>query len=65
MTEPDYKIQELFDTDRMCRYYIVWKLSRNLVEYYKVRQFDGLEEAKRCVRELRKYKQPIYHYIED
>jgi hypothetical protein len=67
MTNPDYKIQELFDVDRMCRYYVV--LKRALIpidmEYHTIKKFDELEKAKECVRQLRKYKEPVYHYVED
>ena len=66
MTDPDYKIQELFDVDRMCRYYVVLKKTHPMdIEYHSIKKFDELEKAKECVRRLRKYKQPIYHYVED
>lgn len=63
MTNPDYKIQELYDIDRMCRYYVV--LKNVTFEYHSIKKFDELEKAKECVRQLRKYKQPVFHYVED
>ena len=65
MTNPDYKIQELFDVDRMCRYYVVLERARFTVEYHAIKNFDDLEKAKECVRRLKKYKEPVYHYVED
>lgn len=67
MTNPDYKIEELFDVDRMCRYYVV--LKRALIptidmEYRTIKNFDDLQKAKECVRQLRKYKEPVYHYVD-
>lgn len=64
MTEPDYKIQELFDFDEMKVYYKVLKLSPT-GEYFIIKRFDDLMTARVCVKMARKYKQPIYHYVED
>jgi hypothetical protein len=64
MTNPDYKIQELFDFDEMKPYYKVLKLTP-IGEYFFFAQFDELMKAKCCVRMARKYKEPIYHYVED
>ena len=65
MTKPDYKIQELFDFDKMKVYYKVLQLSPPTGEYFFIKRFDDLMTAKVCVRMMRKYKQPIYHYVED
>ena len=65
MTNPDYKIQELFDFDEMKVYYKVLQLSPPTGEYFVIKRFDNLMTAKVCVRMMRKYKQPIYHYVED
>lgn len=68
MTNPDYKIQELFDVDRMCRYYVVLKrayIPMGNDDYHTIKKFDDLEKAKECVRQLRKYKESVYHYVED
>lgn len=64
MTNPDYKIQELFDFDEMKVYYNVLKLSV-IGDYFLMKRCDDLMAAKVCVRMARKYKQPIYHYVED
>lgn len=64
MTEPDYKIEELFDFDKMQLYYKVLKLTPT-GEYVLLRKCDELMQAKVCVRMGRKYKKPIYHYVED
>ena len=64
MTNPDYKIQELFDFDEMKVYYNVLKLSPT-GEYFLMKRCDDFITAKACVRMARKYKQPIYHYVED
>jgi hypothetical protein len=65
MTDPDYKIQELFDFDEMKVYYKVLKLSPPTGEYFFIKRFDDLMAAKVCVRMMRKYNKPIYHYVED
>ena len=64
MTNPDYKIQELFDFDEMKVYYNVLKLSIT-GEYLFIKRFNELMTARVCVRMARKYKNPIYHYVED
>lgn len=64
MTEPDYKIYEHFIVDEMKVEFGI--LKRNFAnDYILVRTFDTLEEAKECVRMCRKYKNLIYHYVED
>jgi len=64
MTNPDYKIEECFNVDEMKVDFIV--LARNFVnDYILVRTFDTLIEAKGCVRMLRKYKNRVFHYVED
>ena len=62
--EPDYKIQELFDFDKMQPYYKVLKLIPT-GEYVLVQRYDEFMAAKVCVRMCRKYKNPIFHYVED
>ena len=66
MTEPDYKIQELLDTETLLPYYKILKRYVN-GEYVAVnsKRYMWLSDAERDVRVLRKYKQPIYHYVED
>lgn len=65
---PDYKILEYFDVDQMKVLYTLLKLTP-IKDYVIVRAFEKLEEAKECVRMMRKYQKPnqkpIYHYVEN
>jgi hypothetical protein len=45
-------------------YYNVLKLSV-MGDYFLMKRCDDLMAAKLCVSMARKYKQPIYHYVED
>ena len=63
MTDPDYKIEELFDPENMRVYFVV--ISMIPTPSIISPQFDTLEEAKECVRMLRKYKNRIFHYVEN
>lgn len=63
MTNPDYKIQELFDPETMRVYFRV--ISMIPIPRIIGPQFDTLEEAKECVRMCRKYEDRIFHYVED
>ena len=63
MTEPDYKIEEIFDPANMKIYFRVYAL--NPTPSIIGPPFDILEEAKECVRMCRKYKNRIFHYVED
>ena len=53
MTNPDYKIEELFDPENMRVYFVV--ISMIPTPRIIGPQFDTLEEAKECVRMCRKY----------
>lgn len=64
MTEPDYKIEELYDFAEMKVYYNVLKLSPT-GEYFFIKKCDELMAAKACVKMARKYKNRIFHYVED
>ena len=64
MSDPDYKIEELFDFDKMKQYYNVLKLTLT-GEYVLVKKCDDFMTAKVCVRMGRKYKKRIFHYVED
>jgi len=59
----DYKIEEIFEPENMRVYFAVYSLGAN--PYLVPRQFDTLEEAKNCVRMCRKYKNRVFHYVED
>ena len=63
MTEPDYRIEEIFEPEHMRVYFSVYSLkpTPSLIR----RQFETLEEAKECVRLCRKHRKRIFHYVED
>jgi len=65
MTESDYKIEEIFDPERMEVYFMVYALNRDRSYTFFNRRFDTLDEAKDCVRMCRKYKNRVFHYVED
>lgn len=65
MTESDYKIEEIFDPERMEVYFMVYALNRDRSYTFFNRRFDTLDEAKDCVRMCRKYKNRIFYYVED
>jgi hypothetical protein len=64
MTNPDYKIKELFDPETMRVYFRVISMGPEYPRFIGP-QFDTLDDAKYCVRMCRKYKNRIYHYVED
>jgi hypothetical protein len=63
MIEPDYKIEEIFDPERMEVYFRVYALNPSTT--FVNRRFDTLERAKDCVRMCREYKNRVFHYVED
>jgi hypothetical protein len=73
MTEQDYRIEELFEPENMRVYFSVWFSKNTCASTYTLganpqlirRQFETLEEAKDCVRMCRKYKNRVFHYVED
>ena len=66
MTNHDYIIQELLDTETLLPYYKILKRYVN-GEYIAVnsKRYMWLSDAEKDVRVLRKYKKPIYHYVEN
>ncbi len=62
----DYRIVECFDFDEMSNYYLIQKYSVAQNEYvlYSPKRFGQLMQAKEAIGMLRRYKQPIYHYVE-
>jgi hypothetical protein len=62
----DYRIAECFDFDKMSTYYTIQKHNFVLNEWgiYSPKRFEQFMEAKEAIRMLRKYKEPIYHYVE-
>ena len=64
MTNPDYKIEELYDTEELKVYYSIYSMNPN--PYLATsKRFDTLDEAKEVVKMMRKYKERIFHYVED
>ena len=62
----DYRIEERFDFDEMNTYFVIQKYSIIQQEYalYSPKRFPELMQARAAVNILRKYKEPIYHYVE-
>jgi hypothetical protein len=62
----DYRIVEKLNLDTMKPYFIVEKYNLHLNEYHlhSNSPIQTLEEAQEAIRILRKYKGPIYHYVE-
>ena len=62
----DYRIEERFDFYERCIYYIIQKHDVLLNEWviYSPKRFGLLSQAKEAIRMLRRYKEPIYHYVE-
>jgi hypothetical protein len=62
----DYRIKEYFDFDEMTTYYLIQKYCLAQREYvlHSTKRFGQLMQAKEAIRMLRRYKQPIYHYME-
>jgi hypothetical protein len=62
----DYRIVEKLNLDTMKPYFIVEKYNLHLNEYHlhSNSPIQTLEEAQEAIRLLRKYKGPIYHYVE-
>jgi hypothetical protein len=62
MTDPDYKIEEIFDPEQMRVYFRVYGgPTPSLIGP----RFGTLEQAKQCVRMCRKYENRVFHYVED
>ena len=62
----DYRIVEKLNVDTMKPYFIIQKYNLITQEYnlYSNATFQILEEAQEAIRLIRKYKEPIYHYVE-
>jgi hypothetical protein len=62
----DYRIVECFDFDEMSNYYLIQKYCLAQREYvlHSTKRFGQLMQAKEAIRMLRRYKEPIYHYVE-
>lgn len=62
--EPDYRIEEFFDPENMSIYFKIWRVKPE-PGLATTRIFTDLEKAKECVRALRKYKNRVFHHVED
>lgn len=61
--EPDYRIEEHFDTDLLRVRFVIHK-SENIRGREVAQRFDSLEEAREIVLMLRKYKKRIFHLVD-
>ena len=62
----DYRIEEKLNVDTLKPYFIVQKYNLITQEYnlYSNAKFQTLQEAQEAIRLIRKYKEPVYHYVE-
>jgi hypothetical protein len=62
----DYRIVEKLNMDTMKPYFIIQKYNLLTQEYnlHSNARIQTLEEAQEAIRLIRKYKEPIYHYVE-
>ena len=62
----DYRIVEKLNLDTMKPYFIIQKYNLIQREYnlYSNAAIQTLQEAQEAIRLLRKYKEPVYHYVE-
>jgi hypothetical protein len=63
MIDPDYEIEECFCRKEMRVYFVVYSLGETPSIIGP--RFDTLDKAKDCVRMCRKYKNRVFHYVED
>ena len=62
----DYRIVEKLNLDTMKPYFIIQKYNLITQEYnlHSNARIQTLEEAQEAIRLIRKYKEPVYHYVE-
>lgn len=62
----DYRILECFDFDEMTQYFLIQKYNVAQQEYvlYSPKRFPEFHQAQYAVKMLRRYKEPIYHYVD-
>ena len=62
----DYRIVEKLNLDTMKPYFIIQKYNLIQREYnlYSNAAIQTLQEAQEAIRLIRKYKEPVYHYVE-
>ena len=62
----DYRIVEKLNLSTMKPYFIIQKYNLLTQEYnlHSNAVIQTLEEAQEAIRLIRKYKEPMYHYVE-
>ena len=62
----DYRIVEKLNLSTMKPYFIIQKYNLLTQEYnlHSNARIQTLEEAQEAIRLIRKYKEPVYHYVE-
>ena len=60
--QKDFKIEELLDVDTMKVYFRILSLGSN-PGFATPIKFETLEAAEWAVKELRKYKERIFHFV--
>jgi hypothetical protein len=62
----DYRIVEKLNLGTMKPYFIIQKYNLLTQEYnlHSNAVIQTLEEAQEAIRLIRKYKEPVYHYVE-
>ena len=62
----DYRIVEKLNVDTMKPYFIIQKYNLITQEYnlHSNARIQTLQEAQEAIRLIRKYKEPVYHYVE-
>ena len=63
----DYRIAECLNKHTLTPYFAIQKYNQFQKEYvlFLDKHFENLEDAENAIRLLRKYKEPIIHYVED
>lgn len=63
----DYRIAECLNKQTLKPYYTIQRYNNVFNEYHLCldKHIETLEEAKEAVKMLRKYKHPIYHYVDE
>lgn len=64
LKEPDYKIEEYLDRDMMKVKFSIIRLGA-WPGYATPLRYNTLESAKEAVRSLRKYKNRVFHYVDE
>ena len=61
----DYRIVEKLDVNTMKPHFIIEKYNLTTREYnfYSLHPLQTLREAQEAIRLIRKYNEPVYHYV--